>query len=779
MASSTFKAVVSEENGEISCSVDETNRIRRLLGLKPLNVTTQTAEFQAVENFRAKKEMEASILETESIRLRIEKARDKRILKENIPGASLGKFTTSGGDDDSALGSAAEWVRRSRIKSSETKMEIIDKVHNVSNYDSNDLSGLKVMHDAKNFEVGEEIILTLCDSNILDTDDNGKITGIKDMDDVLENVNIAEEEKHLEIQNRKKRSRLPAYIAFDDDEFAEGFIPGSKKGILQQYDKESNKGPRLELGIRGGVELENFGGISRSAGTIAATSLSGMGNSGDSSTNHGLGLRQPSSDFYTHSEYSTAFKTKKREKKRRDVRKATDEEGDEIAGSRDSVKLDEILGVEEEAETTGSKARSGDHGSRSQKKLIKEVVESRADEAKRRAAYETAIKLANEKTKNAFTNSATSAYAEDFDQHLGQSLAQARQNSIIQQSALRAKERESGGFNDDGGALFAFKMMGTSGAGDSMDVAESKGSNGNGVNGVMDEDSLDSEGRRMDGRLVFTSTTEFTSRMQALLNEKARAHAEKAFQDQERDVESRNNAKKASAAAHALAGAGGGEGDEGLVRSMDIEAEDVDKEEEDEEEEEGVDRMNAEVEEEKDVVDQQMGFIHRQPLASASTSAALALLKSSGELKSKDHLAGRSKDERDRGTAGGADAEDGGGVDAADRIQLDYRDSFGRKLTKKEAYRQLCYKFHGYGPGKKKLDKRIQAMENQVKSGTSFSALDSVTMKSLTKAQEATGKAHITIQGGSSTGPNSNLAALLLSKSKKKKEIVAKKQTKK
>ena len=32
-------------------------------------------------------------------------------------------------------------------------------------------------------------------------------------------------------------------------------------------------------------------------------------------------------------------------------------------------------------------------------------------------------------------------------------------------------------------------------------------------------------------------------------------------------------------------------------------------------------------------------------------------------------------------------------------VKLEYRDEFGRKLTQKEAFRQLCYKFHGYGPG--------------------------------------------------------------------------------
>ncbi len=39
-------------------------------------------------------------------------------------------------------------------------------------------------------------------------------------------------------------------------------------------------------------------------------------------------------------------------------------------------------------------------------------------------------------------------------------------------------------------------------------------------------------------------------------------------------------------------------------------------------------------------------------------------------------------------------------------IDLQYRDDNGRVLTKQEAFRQLCYKFHGIQPSKKKTDIR-------------------------------------------------------------------------
>ena len=38
------------------------------------------------------------------------------------------------------------------------------------------------------------------------------------------------------------------------------------------------------------------------------------------------------------------------------------------------------------------------------------------------------------------------------------------------------------------------------------------------------------------------------------------------------------------------------------------------------------------------------------------------------------------------------------------------RDEFGRLLTRKEAFRQLCYGFHGNKPGKRKQEKRLREM---------------------------------------------------------------------
>jgi hypothetical protein len=151
--------------------------------------------------------------------------------------------------------------------------------------------------------------------------------------------------------------------------------------------------------------------------------------------------------------------------------------------------------------------------------------------------------------------------------------------------------------------------------------------------------------------------------------------------------------------------------------------------------------------------DDQMAFLHRQPLVAKGMAATLALLKGSGELKTTEALAGRAKDRR---------AVDPSANDF--NVKLEYRDDTGRKLTQKEAFRQLSYRFHGYGPGQKKKEKRlkvrhfvfnqsvlvyslqfVQAIETQNKASTSRAGNGGM-MGSFTKAQEATGMAHITIQ---------------------------------
>ena len=76
-------------------------------------------------------------------------------------------------------------------------------------------------------------------------------------------------------------------------------------------------------------------------------------------------------------------------------------------------------------------------------------------------------------------------------------------------------------------------------------------------------------------------------------------------------------------------------------------------------------------------------------------------------------------------------------------INLEYRDEFGRLLTRKEAFRQLCYQFHGYGSGKKNQEKRLKKIKLENEAREKRINEDKGTMGSLRKTQQATGKAFV------------------------------------
>lgn len=64
-------------------------------------------------------------------------------------------------------------------------------------------------------------------------------------------------------------------------------------------------------------------------------------------------------------------------------------------------------------------------------------------------------------------------------------------------------------------------------------------------------------------------------------------------------------------------------------------------------------------------------------------------------------------------------------------INIEYADDHGRRLeTPKEAFRFLCHKFHGKGPGKNKIDKRLkkQELESKTKSLAADGPLSSTTL---------------------------------------------------
>ena len=632
----------------------------------------------------------------EEAKARIEKARNKRLLRSKLDGQTLGDLD----QDETSLGGASNWVERSRQKAEELKrkkeketaaealakrLQEEEEVINdsMNSYSAKDLQGVEVLHAESNFVEGESIILTLADSNILETNERGQVLGLNTDNDVLENINMTEEEKRLDREKKKKRLRQPIYSGYDDAEFEEGTASGKKPNILSQYDKEKKRGPQMRLGEGGQVVSNNTGndelGNSRKAipqslqVEKANTSLA---------------------EYLTPAEYATFSKSKKdKVKKKRKIRKKETSSGliEELEAALDVEKGDAAKGADR-----GSRISSGETT----------LSRLRAQENDRRQAYQNAAKIANEKTSGLAVSEPSLAEMKeseediDDDADIVQSLERARRLALSKKSAKpklasschedeileQIRNGENVGHIYTDGTVKVLPT--TSSTNNKMEI-----SNGG---GEQDDDFVDAEGRRKDGTLVFTSTTEFTTRLQAHLQEKARSKSAAVIKEME------------------LAGAGTGDVDsDEEVGEHNIRMGDVEKrkggwvELEDASDDEGGIRMGQHspipnqkrLDQDDNDEGENTGF-GAQPVVARGMAATLELLKGTGDLKKKKELAGRAKDAREQDPS----AEDVG-------VKLEYRDEFGRKMTQKEAFRQLSYRFHGIQPGKKKKAKRLQVCE--------------------------------------------------------------------
>ena len=90
-------------------------------------------------------------------------------------------------------------------------------------------------------------------------------------------------------------------------------------------------------------------------------------------------------------------------------------------------------------------------------------------------------------------------------------------------------------------------------------------------------------------------------------------------------------------------------------------------------------------------------------------------------------------------------AADGAGGVKAPSFTLDYYDEYGRKMTQKQAFRQLSWKFHGKAPSKKNREKRMLEVEKQLQDKSEDKAMSY--LQTLQAAQQSTKSAHVVLTG--------------------------------
>ena len=166
---------VTETDGEVSASIEETNRVRALLGMKPLNVVSRSDKDAA----RQKRERDAEEAERSkratALAARVEKSRRRREEQASMHGG-LGEVDAA--SEARLTSSAADWVVKSRVVTAEIAKQRVLATRQAkrlaeeeAQYNAASLRGLKVLHKSTDFVDGETI-LTLKDTTVLDDEDD-------------------------------------------------------------------------------------------------------------------------------------------------------------------------------------------------------------------------------------------------------------------------------------------------------------------------------------------------------------------------------------------------------------------------------------------------------------------------------------------------------------------------------------------------------------------------------------------------------------------------------
>ncbi|KAG0135441.1 SART-1 protein [Tuber indicum] len=224
---------------EESLSIEETNKIRLSLGLKPLRVDTDTPatsgkpedsvpdnsveaqERRAVDNWKKRQDdIDKEIARKARIE-GIKKARDAEKRFAKLEGKGLGEADEN--EEDTTT-----WVRKMKKRQKklaermarEMEEELQIAAAERSEYTAEDLTGVRVGHDLGELD-GEGMVLTLKDTTIEENEEEG---------DELISTDLAERERLKERLDLKKKK--PTYNAYED----EG--EDGEKRILAQYDEE-------------------------------------------------------------------------------------------------------------------------------------------------------------------------------------------------------------------------------------------------------------------------------------------------------------------------------------------------------------------------------------------------------------------------------------------------------------------------------------------------------------------------------------------------------------
>ncbi|KAL4932707.1 U4/U6-U5 snRNP complex subunit SNU66 [Aspergillus undulatus] len=238
-------------------SIEQNNKIRAALGLKPLPVpgegpsfkesnddssdeepasTIETREAAASCNWQKLQDEAAAKKKREERNAAIKKARELAQRNAKLEGTTLGESADADVDTKTWLLGTKKKQKKIERERARKLAEELEERQRVAEYTAADLAGIKVGHEIGDFGGGEDHVLTLKDTTIDENEEEG---------DELENVDLRDKEKVAERLELKKRK--PVYDPTEEN-----------TGILAQYDEEidGKKRKRFTLDAKGSTADE-------------------------------------------------------------------------------------------------------------------------------------------------------------------------------------------------------------------------------------------------------------------------------------------------------------------------------------------------------------------------------------------------------------------------------------------------------------------------------------------------------------------------------------------
>ncbi|XP_061429673.1 U4/U6.U5 tri-snRNP-associated protein 1 [Lethenteron reissneri] len=674
-------------SGNNSLSIEETNKLRAKLGLKPLETSDaakQSEEGSSKDNpVLFHPENLASIKKKAVLKEKLAALKEKRLINQK-----LGKVRTLAEEED-WLDDAAVWVQRSRKLQQEKDMaqkrakvlEEMDAEFGISSlveeemgakkepsYTSKDLTGLSVEHDIETFQEGQTVILTLKDKAILDEEDG----------DVLVNVNMVDKEKAD--KNVELKKKKPVYQPYAEDESVDDLAIMRQRAVLSKYDEEIDGEKRKSFQLEHGGTAD--GSWERELQSVRDTLRS-------QAQRLETAVPQIANEFYSPQEMVMFRKTKRRVKKIRRREKTL--RADQLAplpgktsggaaasdlGSRrrpGTLPLHSAEGEGEQAE--GEEVRGDGRGG----------GEERQEEEEGHDADTTVQDMQMSDDEEELVTPASPVVVVEEDE-----AEQELQRQLDKQRRLRQKRDLR-----DAAIRVATVVR-------SMQSGERRGEN----DGGEDEEEEDEERmvlgeRDRHGHIVFNSTSEFCRTLGEIPTYGLSGNRDD--RDDLLDFEQSDSEMRA-----------------------------------DEEDEEGAGWSAVNLEEERERVETPTGagaILEEEPMITGGLASALKLCNTKGYLETevskmarvknphktlpsalytiedKNHGSDDKYSRREEYRAYGQEFKDK--EHYRPDVRIEYVDETGRKLTPKEAFRQLSHRFHGKGSGRMKTEKRQKKLEEE------------------------------------------------------------------